>query len=147
MTPKKASSVAAAGKYEKAVKKFPKSGEIKLDAYVEDHIVCISLSGLADAYLLWSDVDPSKLPLARETAERMLRATERGNVICPNFEGRAGVMKLNDDGTDRILKRCSRCQQVWFCDAECRAATWPMHKKTGRARYFEETDSESLTAT
>jgi hypothetical protein len=41
--------------------------------------VCISLSGLADAYLGWSKTDPTKLPLARAEAERMLSIATKIN--------------------------------------------------------------------
>ena len=30
----------------------------------------------------------------------------------------------------KILKRCSVCQQTWYCGAECQNAGWKKHKKT-----------------
>ena len=59
--------------YEKSVDKYQQAIAIKLEAYGEDskHI-CISLSGLCDAYLKLGDVEN-----ARKEAIRMLRIAKK----------------------------------------------------------------------
>ena len=27
------------------------------------------------------------------------------------------------------MKKCSRCLDAWYCNAECQRADWPAHKK------------------
>lgn len=68
------------GDFAAAERAAHESVRLKALSFGEDSIhTCISLSGLADCYYYWAvrGGDRSKLPLARATAERMLRAAER----------------------------------------------------------------------
>uniref|UniRef100_A0A0G4G8D9 MYND-type domain-containing protein n=1 Tax=Chromera velia CCMP2878 TaxID=1169474 RepID=A0A0G4G8D9_9ALVE len=36
-------------------------------------------------------------------------------------------------GGGKELKRCSRCQQVWYCNVDCQKADWKFHKRVCKA--------------
>ncbi len=61
------------GNYKTSVEKYLKAIEIKLEAYGEEsRHICISLSGLCDAYLKLGDIEN-----ARKQAIRMLRIANK----------------------------------------------------------------------
>uniref|UniRef100_A0A8C0G9U8 MYND-type domain-containing protein n=1 Tax=Chelonoidis abingdonii TaxID=106734 RepID=A0A8C0G9U8_CHEAB len=46
------------------------------------------------------------------------------------FKFCAECKKLPDALPDpRSLRRCKRCQNVYYCNSECQQANWPVHKK------------------
>jgi hypothetical protein len=41
----------------------------------------------------------------------------------------AHCAKCNAFGKETSLKCCSRCNRVWYCNADCQKADWKQHKK------------------
>ena len=79
----------ARGDYQTAVDKYKQAIEIKLQAYGENsHHICISLSGLCDAYLSLGDVQNAK-----EQAQRMMSIAQ---AICDGEQMRIAQEILSD---------------------------------------------------
>ena len=94
-----------------------------------------------EEFFCWT---PLRLAFLNDHIECARLLIKRGAVVDEESRNRPFFTKLVTQGWIRVclscgrcatkMPKCSRCQDAWYCNAECMTAGWPAHKALCKRR-------------
>lgn len=130
------------GDYKTAVEKYKQAIEIKKKAYGENSVhICVSLSGLCDAYLSMEDAENATLQSKRMMAiaqtlrdkpnrNEQIRIANELLVDCEKLNKKLAKRMTHCGKCDGLSPKyhCGKCNKIKYCSRECQVEDWAKHK-------------------